>query len=119
MLQLTVVSPGQAHAAATLPEHAMSGVDAGNCPAHRPNDLTIEKGGGSGPLSSAPSSHDNPAQEHDCCRSLGCQCHSAQTPGALNLPPTRVALSASELLPAFDARPAVTRMNEFFRPPIA
>ena len=112
ILQFAIGSPWQAaHATAVLPERSMSGMEAGHCPGHPSNDLTIDQGG--------KSSHDNPAKNHDCCRSLGCQCHSAQSPGVFNLPPTREAFSSLEFLPAFNARPPVTRTTEFFRPPIA
>lgn len=98
MLQLAGL-PGQAaHAGSALPEHPMSGMEAGQCPGHQSTDSTIK---------------------HDCCHSLGCQCHSAQSPGALNPPPTRVSFSSLDLLPTFDARPPVARTTEFFRPPIA
>jgi hypothetical protein len=112
ILQLAIGLPWQAaHATAALPERSMSGMEAGHCPGHQSNDLTIDEGGDS--------SHDNPAKNHDCCRSLGCQCHSAQSPGVLDLPSTREAFSSLEFLPAFNARPPVTRTTEFFRPPIA
>jgi hypothetical protein len=112
IVQLAIGLPWQAaHATAVLPEHSMSGMQAGHCPGHQSNDSTIDEGGDS--------SHDNPAKNHDCCRSLGCQCHSAQSPGVLNLPLTRVAFSSLDLLPTFDARPPVTRTTELFRPPIA
>jgi hypothetical protein len=101
MLQLAIGLAWQtAHATSALPEHSMSGMEAGHCPGHQSTDSTIDK-------------------KHDCCHSLGCQCHSAQSPGALNLPPTRAAFSSLDLLPTFDARPPVARTAEFFRPPIA
>jgi len=120
MLQLAIGLPWQAaHAGSALPEHPMSRMETGHCPGHQSKDSAIDEGGGSGASTSAPSSHDNPAKKHVCCHSLGCQCHSAQSPGALNLPPTRVAFASLDLLPTFDARPPIARMNEFFRPPIA
>jgi hypothetical protein len=120
VLKLAIGLPWQAALAGSAPpEHPISGMQAGHCPGHPANELTIDEGGGSGASTGAPSSHDNPAKKHGCCRLLGCQCHSAQSLGALNLPPTRVAFSSLDLLPAFDAPPPVTRMNEFFRPPIA
>jgi hypothetical protein len=104
MLQLAIGLAWQtAHAASVLPEHPMSGMEAGRCPGHQSTDSAI----------------DNPAKKHDCCHSLRCQCHSAQSPGSLNPPPTRDAFSSLHLLPAFDARPPVARTTEFFRPPIA
>jgi len=96
MLQLALAWQ-TAHAASVLPEHPMSGMQAGQCPGHQSTD----------------------SQKHDCCHSLGCQCHSAQSPGALNPPPTRAAFASLHLLPASDARPPVARTTEFFRPPIA
>ena len=120
MLQLAIGLPWQAvHAGSALPEHPIGGMQAGHCPGPQSNDLTIDEDSGSGASTSAPPSHDNPAKNHDCCRSLGCQCHSSQSQGALDLPPTHVAFSSLEVLPVFDARPPVTRTNEFFRPPIA
>lgn len=120
LLMLQLALPWQAaHAASALPEHPMSGAEAGQCPGHQSTDSAIDEGGGSGASTSAPSSHDNPAKKHDCCHSLDCQCHSAQSPGTLNPPPTRVILPSLDLLPTFDARPPVARTAEFFRPPIA
>ena len=119
LLMLQLALPWQAAHASAPPEHPMSGREAGQCPGHQSTDSTIDKGGVYGASTSAPSSHDNPAKKHDCCRSLGCQCHSAQSPGALNPPPTRVIFSSSDLLPTFDAQRPVARTAEFFRPPIA
>jgi hypothetical protein len=78
----------------------------GHCAAH------------AGASTSAPSSHANPANKHDCCGSQGCQCHGAQSPLVLDLPWAGAA-SALPLLPAFDARAPVAPTTEFFRPPIA
>ena len=118
LLMLQLALPFQAaHAASALPEHPLR--EAGLCPGHQSTDSTIDKGGVYGASTSAPSSHDNPAKKHDCCHSLDCQCHSAQSPGALNPPPTRITFPSLDLLPTFDALPPVARTAEFFRPPIA
>jgi len=97
MFQLVIGLQWQvAHAGVTPPEQQASLREAGHCPAHN-----------------------NPAAKHDCCRSLGCQCHCAQSPVVLDLPMTSAAPSSFLLLPVVDARPSATRENEFFRPPIA
>jgi hypothetical protein len=85
---------------------AHAAVQTGHCPAH------------AGASTSAPSSHTNPADKHDCCGSQGCQCHGAQSPVVLALPWTG-AVSALPLLPVFDTRRPVAPATEFFRPPIA
>jgi hypothetical protein len=107
MLQLAMGSQWQvAHAVVVPAQRQVSAMDAGHCPGH------------AGASSGAPSSHGNPASKHDCCRSQGCQCHSAQSPVLLDLPWT----SADFALPlprVVDARRPVTRTTEFFRPPIA
>jgi hypothetical protein len=107
-----------AHAAVVPPEQQMSNM-AGHCPAHLSKDSRSDKGHRAGTSTSAPSPHNDPAGKHDCCSSLGCDCHCAQSPGVLDLPLARATLSSSLLLPAFDARPPVARTTEFFRPPIA
>ena len=99
MVQLAVGLQWQAAHAAAAPEGPMNGMTAGHCAAH--------------------SSHDNPANKHDCCHSFGCQCHSAQSPVVLGLLRTSAALSALLLLPVIDARLPVAHTNELFRPPIA
>ncbi|PYS60315.1 MAG: hypothetical protein DMF76_14330 [Acidobacteria bacterium] len=107
-----------AQAVVAPPERQMNGMEAGHCPAQPSKDSRTAKGGDAGAPTSALSSHKNPVNKHDCCRSLGCQCHCAQSPCALDLPLASVALSASILLPVFDVRPPVARTNELFRPPI-
>jgi hypothetical protein len=125
MLQLALGLQWQvAHAAAAPPEPQTGGMEAGgteagHCPGHRPKDSRSVDGGGAGASTSAASSHDNPANKHDCCRSVGCQCHYAQSPGVLDLPRTIAAFSALLLLPVFDAQLPVARTNRLFRPPIA
>ncbi len=120
MLQLVIGMQWQvAHANMALPERQASGMDARHCPDHPSKDLRTDEKRGAGAQTSAPSSHDNPVRNHDCCGSLDCQCHGAQGPGALDLPLASVVGSASFLLPVFDARPPVARTNELFRPPIA
>ena len=108
-----------ARAVVSPPERQMDGMEAGHCPAHASKDSRTNSGRGAGAPTSAPSLHHNPANKHDCCRSLGCQCHCAQSPGSLDLPLAGAALSPSLQLPVFDARPPVARSNELFRPPIA
>jgi hypothetical protein len=126
MLQLAIGlqwQVAQAVAAPTEPQMngmQAGGMQAGHCPGHQSKDSRTVEGGGSGASTSAPFSHDDPADKHDCCRSVGgCQCHYAQSPGALDLPRTSITFSALLLLPVFDARPPVARTNKFFRPPIA
>jgi hypothetical protein len=125
MLQLALGLQWQvAHAAAAAPEPQTGGMEAGgteagHCPGHRPDSRSVD-GGGAGASTSAASSRDNPANKHDCCRSVGCQCHYAQSPGVLDLPRTTAAFSALLLLlPVFDAQLPVARTNRLFRPPIA
>jgi len=116
MLQLAIGLQWQmAQADAITSDRQMSTAEAGHCPTHQAKDSRTDA---STPTSSL-SSHNNPAPKHDCCHTLGCQCHCGQTPGVLDLPLARAALSPSLLQPVFDARPPVTRTNEFFRPPIA
>jgi hypothetical protein len=108
-----------ARAVVTPPEGQMDGMQAGRCPAHSSNDSRTDPGGGAGVSTSAQFSHHSPANKYDCCRSLGCQCHCAQSPGALGLPLSGVAPSPALQLPVFDARPPISCPSEFFRPPIA
>jgi hypothetical protein len=120
MLQLAVGLQWQvAHAVAAPPERQMNGMEAGHCPGHQSKDSRAVEGGGAGVSTSPPSSQHNPADKHDCCRSLGCQCHYAQSPVVPDLLRTSAAFAALLLLPVFDARPPVARTNEVFRPPIA
>ena len=120
MLQLAIGMPWQVvHAGTAPPERQMTGVEEGHCPGHQTNDSRMNEGTAAGASTGAPSLLANPVSKHDCCRSSGCQCHSAQSPGVLSLPQTSAAFSAWLLLPVFDARPPVARTSEFFRPPIA
>ena len=120
MLQLALGMQWQvAHAAASPPEPQTGGMEAGHCPGHQAKDSRSVDGGGPGASTSAASSHDNPANKHDCCRSVGCQCHYAQSPAVFDLPRTNAAFSALLLLPVFDAQLPVARTNRLFRPPIA
>jgi hypothetical protein len=120
MLQLAVGLQWQvAHAVAAPLEPQTNGMEAGHCPGHQSkNSRTVEEDR-AGVSTSAPSAHDNSANKHDCCRSVGCQCHYAQSPGVLDLPRTSAAFSALLLLPVLDARHPVARTNRVFRPPIA
>jgi hypothetical protein len=118
MVQLAIGLQWQAAHAAAAPERQMNGMKAGHCAGHQSNDSRSIQGGAAA-STSAPPSHDNPANKHDCCRSFGCQCHYAQTPAVFGLPRTSAALSALLLLPVFDARLPVAHTNELFRPPIA
>jgi len=109
-----------AQAVVTQPQQQMDGLGEGHCPTHSPKDSSIEQGRRSaGAPMSAPSSHHHPAGKHDCCHSLGCQCHCAQSPMALARTLVRPVPSASVLLPILHARPSVARPSELFRPPIA
>jgi hypothetical protein len=96
-----------------------SGVDARHCPDHPSHGLTNDERRVAGASTGAPSAHTNPVHGHDCCGSVDCQCHGAQSPAVLNLPLGGVVGLGSLLLPSFDARPPVARTNELFRPPIA
>jgi hypothetical protein len=120
MFQLAIGLQWQvAQAVVTPPERQMNGTEAGHCPTHPSKDSRTGREHGAGAsTTSAPSSHHNPAQKHDCCRSLGCQCHCAQSPGVLDLSLAGAAPASSLLLPVFDARPPVVRTTELFRPPI-
>jgi hypothetical protein len=120
MFQLAIGLQWQvAHAVVVPPERQMNSMEAGHCPGHRSKDSRADEGRGAGASTNAPSSHDDSANKYDCCRSLGCQCHYAQSPGVLDLPRTSAAFSAVFLLPVFESRPPVARTNELFRPPIA
>jgi hypothetical protein len=108
-----------AQAVVAPPEREMNGMGAGDCPDHSSKDSRANQERSAGAPMSSPSWHHNPANKHDCCRSLGCQCHCAQSPGTLDLPLAGAALSPTLQLPILDARPPVARSNELFRPPIA
>jgi hypothetical protein len=108
-----------AQAVVASPERQMDGMEAEHCPDHWTKDSGTEQGRSADARTSAPASHHNPANKQDCCRSLGCQCHCAQSAGALDLPLAGAALSSTLQLPVFDALPPVARINELFRPPIA
>jgi hypothetical protein len=95
-----------AHAVDVPAQQQLSGMQAGHCAGH------------AGAATNAPTSHSNPVNKHDCCRSLGCQCHPAQTPVVLDLPWTS-ADSTLALVPVVDTRQPVAPATEFFRPPIA
>src|SRR4030088_1328398 len=75
-----------AQAAVAPPEREMNGVGAGDCPDHSSKDSRADQERTAGAPTSAPPSHHNPANKHDCCRSEGCHCHCAQSPGTLDLP---------------------------------
>jgi hypothetical protein len=107
-----------AQAVVAPPEREMNGMGAGDCPDHSSKDSRADQERSAGAPASTPPSHHNPATKHDCCRSLGCQCH-AQSPGMLDLPRAGAALSSTLQLPILDTRPPVARSNELFRPPIA
>jgi hypothetical protein len=121
MFQLAIGLQWQtAQAVVAQPEQQMHGMEAGHCPTHSSGDSSIAQGrSAAGAPTSAPSSHNHPAGKHDCCNSLGCQCHCAQSPTALARTLVSPAVSTSVLLPILNARPPVARSNELFRPPIA
>jgi hypothetical protein len=56
---------------------------------------------------------------HDCCRSVGCQCHCTSTPTISGVTAVCSVVALAYLLPAADVRVMSTRANEFFKPPIA
>jgi len=117
MFQLAIGLQWQmAQADAVTPDQQTSRTEAGRCPTHQAKN---SRGNATTSTSSLPS-HKSRAPTHDCCHSQGCQCECAQSTGViLHLARASVAPSFSLSLPVFDARPPVTRMNEFFRPPIA
>jgi disulfide bond formation protein DsbB len=100
------LQPAVAQALVASHDQQMSGMEAGHCPVDLANDSRTDL-------------HKNPAHKHDCCHSVGCQCHWVQSPGVLGLALMGIAVSASLLLPVCDARHPVARTNELFRPPIA
>src|SRR5207302_2625648 len=85
-----------------FPEMQASGIEAKHCPDHPSKDSKADKGSRAATSTSAPSSHHGPAPKHDCCSSLGCLCHCAQSPGVLNLSLASVVLSSPCLLPFVD-----------------
>jgi hypothetical protein len=103
-LMQAVVAPGQ--------------MAAGHCAAHAHPDLGKDTRHG-GEAASASSAPQMPGTQHDCCRSLGCQCHCVPSPVMAALTLAGPAFSVSFRVPVFDARPPVARTNELFRPPIA
>lgn len=108
-----------AQAVVAPPERQMNGMEAGHCPAHPSKDSRTAQGRDAGASTSAPSSHKSPASKHDCCGSLGCQFHCAQSPCVFDLPLASITPSISVLVPFVDARAPVSRPTELFRPPIA
>jgi len=107
-----------AHAIVLSPDLQASGIGA-HCPDHATKNSTADKEPRAAASEMASSQNNGPAPKHDCCGSLGCQCHSAQSSAVLNLSPASVVLSSPCQLPFADARPPIARLNEFFRPPIA
>jgi len=95
---------------ARCPEHASLGVGAGGPDTHN--------GQVEGSADHDPSHHPEPPAKHHCCRSAGCQCHCAFTPGVAGPTGLRIVVTLGYLLPAFDARVATALPEEFFRPPI-
>lgn len=119
MFQLAIGLQWQvAHAVEAAPERQMSSMESGHCPGHHAQVSDTDKGLHGSPSASPRSTPNQQVPKHDCCHSVGCQCHCAQPPGALDLPGVSTAPSSSPSLSIFDARPPVARMNQFFRPPI-
>jgi hypothetical protein len=91
--------PASVHATAagTVDAHAMhdGGVGGEHCPSHR-----------------------KPANQHDCCRSSGCQCQCANSPATLGVMMIRAVSVTSLLRPDFAARFVGARAEAHFRPPI-
>jgi len=108
-----------AQAVVAQPGQQMGGMEAGHCPTHSLEGSRTDQAHSAMAPTSAPSSHNHPADKHDCCRSQGCQCHCAQSPTTLARTLDSPAVSTSVLLPTLDVRPPVARSNELFRPPIA
>jgi hypothetical protein len=104
-----------ANAATVLPVHALDGE---HCPAHHPQPSEADQGLGAQTRGHVPSFPHAPINKHDCCQSLGCQCHCTQSPAAIELPIMSVS-PATLRVPLFDARNPAARTSEFFRPPIA
>jgi hypothetical protein len=80
-----------------------------HCPAHHATT--------SGKELPSPSPH-GPAKHHDCCRSIGCQCHCTQAPVLLDLTPTVTAHPYGVSALDFETRADTARADDFFRPPI-
>ena len=108
-----------ARAVEVPPEQPTSGMEGGHCPAHQAKRSGADEGLDANTSTSPQSSHNHAAPKHDCCRSLGCQCHCAQSPGVLDFPRAGAPVSSSFFSSICDARPPVSRTNDFFRPPIA
>jgi hypothetical protein len=107
-----------AHAAPVAP---VQGMDAGaeHCADHHQlQSLGPDQGLGAQAYGHVPASPQVPVNKHDCCRSMGCQCHCAQSPAVVELPSVNGSL-ASVRVPDFGARNPDARTSEFFRPPIA
>ena len=93
-----------AHAAILL-GHEASGRDEQHCPEH----ASLE------PTSQTPTAAVKP---HDCCRSVGCQCHCAYTPSICRETVVGVVPASAHLLPSDVARMAAVGPDPRFRPPI-
>jgi hypothetical protein len=120
IFQLAIGLQWQTAQAVVVPlEREMNGTGAGDCPDHSSKDSRAEQERSARAPTSTLPSHHNPANKHDCCRSLGCQCHCAQSPGTLDVPLVGAALFPTLQVPNLDARPPLARSNELFRPPIA
>jgi hypothetical protein len=109
-----------AHASVLLGHEAVS-VDAEPCPEH----ASLE------PASQAPTvgavhaegssarHRESPFKTHDCCRSVGCQCHCMYTPSICRVTVVGVVTASAHLLPSAVARVTAARLDQIFRPPIA
>jgi len=62
--------------------------------------------------------HSSPG-DHECCRSLGCQCQCACTPAAFDFPVSTSATRSPGIIIFPDAQILTVRVDELFRPPIA
>jgi hypothetical protein len=107
-----------ANAATVLPVQGMNALDGEHCPVHHPQPSEADQRLGAQSRSHVPAFPHAPINKHDCCRSLGCQCHSTQSPALIELPIVSVS-PASLRVPVFDARNPAAPTSEFFRPPIA
>jgi hypothetical protein len=61
--------------------------------------------------------HESPIKTHDCCRSVGCQCHCTYSSALATVVGAVVAWP--HLLPPADVRVTTPRPGTLFRPPIA
>ena len=99
-----------AQAVTVLNQSQTAGMEMAHCPEHTSSV--------SDTANLHPSHHAQPLTKQDCCRSAGCQCHCASTPGVAGPTGLRIFTSFGFVLPTLDARVTTTRPDEILRPPI-